>query len=124
MRGRKHSLVLDGRHHGTHAGPTVSRGQSGTHNAQVISFRSAGREDHLIRLGTEGVCDLTPSLLDPRTGRSAEAVRARRVPERLISQVGKHRLQHLRPNWSRGGVIEVNRPCACREDSGGKTRFA
>ena len=39
---------------------------------------------------------------------AAEAVGARRVAEGLGRQVWKHRLQHLRTDRGRGGVIEVD----------------
>src|SRR5439155_13467553 len=69
---------------------------------------AARGEDHLVGLGAHGVRHLAPGLLEPSPRGAAEPVGAGWVAEGLGGEVGQHRLQDLRADRGRGGVVEVH----------------
>ena len=112
-------LVLDGRDRDAHLRPTVPRGVSCAQDAQVVGLRAARREDHLARLGADGLRHLAARQLHPGPCRPAEAVPARGVAESLLGEIGKHGLEDFGANRRRRRVIEVDRG---RERHGGESK--
>ena len=69
-----------------HMAPPRARGERGAHDAEVVRLGSARGENHLVRLRAHRLRDFPPGLLDPRAGRAAEAVGARRIAEGLAAR--------------------------------------
>ena len=108
MGGREHRLVLDGRHGHAERSAAITSRERGADHRQVVRFGAARGEDHLSRLGTQGLGDGPLRLFHPRAGRPSEAVRRGRIAEGIAPQVGEHRLEHLRPYRRRGGIVEID----------------
>ena len=51
---------------------------------------------------------LAARLLDARARGAAETMRARGIAERLVGEIGQHRLQHLGADRGGGGMVEVD----------------
>ena len=100
--------MLDGADHRAHRAALVPGRQRGADDREVVRLGAARGEDHLVRLGADGLRDLAPRLLDAGPGRPAEPVGARGVAEGLLGEVREHRLQHLGADRGGGGVVEVD----------------
>ena len=99
-------VVLDRRGHDPVAAGLA--GPGGALEAEVQGLGAARREDDLARLGTDPARRSLVRLVEGGPGPPAEAVRRARVAE-VVGEERQHRLEDLRPERGRRGMVEVDR---------------
>ena len=113
MRGDEDRLVLGrGGHHRTL--PVRLETPPRPEDGEVVGLGPAGGEADLVGGGVEALGDPLARLVERRPGLTAPPVRGARVPE-AGAEERRHRLEDLRADRGRGGMVEVDR-------GGGHTR--
>lgn len=102
---RHHGQVLDRADHEMAPG----HAERARHAEQrlVVRLGGAAGEDDLLRLSADQVGNLMPCLRDGLRGAATPGVRARRGAE-LITQPGKHRVEHFGCHRRGGVVVEMD----------------